>query len=101
MFSAKTGNPILLPGLRRLAIYVGCGDLDTSALIQSAKARKERSRSLREVTIIFENEPEVDLVQELGQLTEIVGELDYRVGVTPVLRSGRVEMVIRGKQIWL
>lgn len=75
--------------------------MDVGTWTRRLSSRKERSRSLREVTIIFENEPEVDLVQELEQLGEIVGELNYRVGVTPVLRSGRVEMMICGKEIYL
>ena len=83
----KLGNGILLPGLRRLTIYVGCGALDIPALIQSTKARKDHSRSLGEVVIIFENEPGAGIVRELEPLKEIVGEFDYRVGVTPVMRQ--------------
>ena len=82
-----TDNAILLPGLRRLTIYVGCGDLDASALIQSAKARNELSRSLMEVAIVFEKEPGADVIRGLEPLREFVVELDCRVGVTPVLRQ--------------
>jgi len=81
------GNTILLPRLRRIAIYVGCGDLDVLALIQSAKARKEHSQPLGEVVIVFENEPVAGVVRELGPLRELVEELNYRVGVTPVMRQ--------------
>jgi len=83
----KMDNTILLPRLRRIMIYVGCGDLDVLALIQSAKARKEHSRPLGEVVIIFENEPGAGVVRELGPLGELVEELNYRVGVTPVMRQ--------------
>ena len=83
----KIGNAIILPGLRRFTIYVGCGALDIPALIQSTKARQEHSRSLGEVVIIFENEPGANIVRELEPLKEIVGGFDYRVGVTPVMRQ--------------
>ena len=82
---ATADNAILLPGLRRLTIYVGCGDLDVSALIQCAKGRREHSRSFGKVTIIFENEPGADMVREVESLGEFVEELDHRVGVTPKL----------------
>ena len=75
----------LLLGLRRLTIFVGCGDLDVLALIRCAKARKEHSRSLAEVTVVFEKEPGADLVEALESLREFVGELVYRVGKTPEL----------------
>lgn len=41
----------LLPVLQRLTVYIGCGDLAVSALIQCAKARKEHSRQLGKVTM--------------------------------------------------
>ena len=85
---ATVDGATLLPGLRRLTIYVGCGDLDVSALIQCAKARLECSRPLGEVTIIFENEPGADVIREVESLREFVGELDYRVDVTPELQWG-------------
>ena len=74
-----------LPGLRKLTIYVGCGNLDISALIQCARARLECSRPLKEVTIIFEDEPGADVIQEVQSLREFVGELNYRVDTTPEL----------------
>jgi hypothetical protein len=74
-----------LPGLRKLTIYVRCGDLDISALIQCARARLECSQPLKEVTIIFEDEPGADVIQEVQLLREFVGELNYRVDATPVL----------------
>ena len=83
----KMDDAILLPVLQRITIYVGCGDLDVLALIQSAKARKEHSRPLGEVVVIFENEPGAGVVRELGPLREFVGGLKYRVGVTPVMRQ--------------
>jgi len=81
-----TDSGILLPGLRRLTIYVGCGDLDVSALVQCAKARKEHSRPLGEVAIIFGSEPQTEVVQVLESLREFVEKLDYRAGVAPVLK---------------
>jgi hypothetical protein len=74
-----------LPGLRKLTTYVGCGNLDISALIQCARARLECSQPLKEVTIIFEDEPGADVIQEVQLLREFVGELNYRVDATPVL----------------
>ena len=74
-----------LPGLQKLTIYVGCGDLDISALIQCARARLECSQPLKEVTIIFEDEPGTDIIQEVQSLGEFVGELNYRVDATPEL----------------
>jgi len=87
-FFAKLGSTvddILLLGLRRLTIYVGCWDLDVPALIQCAKARKENSRPLGEVTIVLEEEPGADFIQEVELLREFVGELTYRVGEAPKL----------------
>jgi len=86
----KIDNAVFLPGLRRLTIYVGCGELDISALIQSTKARKEHSRPLEELAIIFENEPGADAVRELETLGEIVGGFDYRIGMAPVMRQWQI-----------
>ena len=85
---ATADNAVLLPGLRRLTIYVGCGDLDVSALIQCAKRRVEHSRPLRGVTIIFENAPGADVVREVESLGEFMEELNHHVGVTPKLKWG-------------
>jgi len=76
---------ILLPGLRRLTIYAGCGDLDISALTRCAETRKEHSRPLLEVTLVWEEEPGADFIQEVELLREFVGELIYRIGETPKL----------------
>ena len=85
---ATVDGAALLPGLRRLTIYVGCGDLEISALIQCAEVRLESSRPLGEVTIIFENEPGTDVIREVESLRKLVGELDYRIDVTPALQWG-------------
>ena len=82
----KFGDDVLVPGLRRLTIYVGYGDLDISALVQCTKARKEHSRPLGEVTITFESEPGADVIREVESLRELVGQLIHRVGVSPVLK---------------
>ena len=76
---------VLLPGLQRLTIYVGCGDLDVPALIQSAKSRKEHFRPLGEVTVVWEEDPGVNVMQEVELLRVFVGELIYRVGKAPKL----------------
>ena len=76
---------VLLPGLQRLTIYVGCGDSDVSPLIQSAKARKEHFRPLGEVTVVWEKDPGADAMGEVESLREFVGELIYRVGEAPKL----------------
>jgi hypothetical protein len=78
-----------LPGLREFTIYVGCGDLNALALAECARARLEHSRPLGKVTIVFENEPEADLIREVESLREFVGELNYRVGATPNFGVGR------------
>jgi hypothetical protein len=83
---AIADGAVLLPGLRKLTIYVGCGDLDVSALIQCAKARLKCSQPFGEVTIIFENEPGADVIREVESLREFAGELNYRVDVTPELQ---------------
>ena len=80
---ATVDNRLLLPGLRRLTIYVGYGDLDLPALIRCAKARLERSRQLGEVTIVFKEDPGADVMQEVESLRELVGELNCRIGATP------------------
>ena len=79
------GDHTLIPGLRRLRIFVGCADLDILALVQCARAREELSRPLEEVTVVFEKEPGADLVEEMESLRGVVGELTYRVGKTPDL----------------
>ena len=84
---AATDDGILLSRLRRLTIYVGCGDLAISALVQCAKARKERSKPLGEVAIIFGSKPQTKVVQVLESLREFVEKLDYCVGVAPILRQ--------------
>ena len=70
---------ILLPGLRRLSIDVGYGDLNVSTLFQCAKARKEHSRLLEEVTIVWGEDPGADVIQAVESLREYVGELTQRV----------------------
>ena len=80
---ATADDGVLLPGLRKLTIYTGCGDLDVLVLIQCAKARKEHSRSIGEVLVVFENEPGADLVEGVESLRAFVGELIYRVGEAP------------------
>lgn len=82
---AIAGDCVLLPGLRRLTIYVGFGDVEVPTLVQCAKARKKHSRPLGKVTVIFEEEPGADFVGELESLRAFVGELVYSVGVTPRL----------------
>ena len=77
----------LLPGLQRLTVCIGCEDLAVSALIQRAKARKEHSRQLGKVTIVFEKDPGVDLAHEVESLRDSVGELIHRVGEAPRLLS--------------
>ena len=76
---------VLLPGLKRLTVYTGCGDLNVSSLIRCTKARKERFQQLGEVTVVWKKEPGVDVVQEVESLREFVGELIYRVGEAPKL----------------
>ena len=83
--NVKTDDDILLPELRRLTVYVGCGDLDLSALVQCAKSREEHSRGLEEVTIIFGSKPKTEVVRALESLREFVEELDYHVGAAPAM----------------
>ena len=80
---ARDGIP--LPGLQKLTIYVGFGDLDIPTLVQCARARKKHSRPLGKVTVVFEEEPGADLVRWLELLRASVGELTYYVGETPRL----------------
>ena len=77
---------VLLPELRRLTIYVGSGYLDVAALIQCAGARFEHSRSLGEVTIVFEEQPKAGTIRKVESLGKFVGELNYRVGAIPELK---------------
>jgi len=77
-------NGVILSRLRMLTIYIGRGDLDVLALIQSAKARKEHCRPFG-VTVVFEKKPGADLVEGIESLKEFVGELVYRVGCAPKL----------------
>ena len=83
---ATMDDGIPLPRLRRLTIYVGGGVLGVSVLIQCAKARKENSRPLGKVTVVFEKEPGAGLVKRVESLKEFVGVLDYHVGATPELK---------------
>ena len=76
---------ILLPGLQKITVYVGCGDLDASALIQCAKARKEHFRSLGEVAVVWERDPGAGVRREVELLRAFVGELIHRVGEAPKL----------------
>ena len=78
---------ILLPRLQRLTIYIRYGDLDVPALVQCAKTRKEHSRPLGEVTVVF-TDPEAataDLIREVESLREFVAEVNHHVGVAPML----------------
>ena len=76
---------ILLPGLRRLTIYVGSGDLDVKALVQCAKTRKEHFRPIEEVDVVLGRELDASFVQETESLREFVGQLSCRVGKAPKL----------------
>ena len=86
---ATLGTPerdgVPLPGLRRLTIYVGLGDVDIPTLVQCVKTRKTYSRPLGKVTVVFEEEPGADLVRWLELLRASVGEMAYCVGETPRL----------------
>ena len=89
LFIATLGTAVesgvLLPGLRRLAIYVGCGDLDVAALVRCAKTRKEHSRPFREVNIVFKEVVTTDLIWGMESLRRSVGKVDHHVGVAPTL----------------
>jgi len=78
-------DSILLLRLQRLTLYVGYISLDVSALIRCAKARKEHSRPLLEVTVVLGKEPGANFFQEVELLREFVGELVYRNGEAPEL----------------
>jgi len=88
-FFAALGAPadvgVLLPGLRRLTIHVGRGDLDPSALVRCAKARKGCFQPLGEVTVVFEEEPGAGFIEEARSLRDLVAQLTYHVGDTPKL----------------
>ena len=79
------GDGILLPGLRRLTIYVGLGNVNLPKLVRCAKVRKEYSQPFGKVTVVFEEEPRLDSIRWLELLRASVGELIHRVGVTPGL----------------
>ena len=76
---------ILLPELQRLTVYVWCGDMDVSALIQCTRSRKEHFRPLEEVTVVWEKDPGAVVRDEVESLREFVGELTHRVGEAPKL----------------
>ena len=82
---STTDGGILLPGLRRLTIYVGSGDLDVKALVQCAKTRKEHFRPIEEVDVVLGRELDASFVQETESLREFVGQLSCRVGKAPKL----------------
>ena len=82
---ATVDDTLLLPRLRRLTIHVGCGNLDVAALVQCTKTRKERSRPLGEVTVVFTEAATTDLIREVELLREFVVEVDHHVGVAPTL----------------
>ena len=82
---ATVDGGIFLPGLRKLVIYVGCGEMDASALIRCIKARKERFRPVGEVVVVWEKDPGVDAKREMESLREFVGELVYCVDKAPKL----------------
>ena len=82
---AAVDDAVLLPRLRRFMIYVGCGDLDVSALVQCARERFGDSRPLGEVAIVFENGPGAEVIRKMELLREFVEELDYHIGETPGL----------------
>jgi len=76
---------ILLPGLQKLAVYVWCGDMDVSALIQCTRTRKEHFRPLEEVTVVWEKDPGARVRDKVESLREFVGELVHHVGKAPKL----------------
>jgi len=85
MLGEAVDGGILLPALQKLTVYVGCGDMDVSALIECAKARKEHFRPLGEVTVVWEMDPGAGVRREVESLGGFVGELIYRVGEAPKL----------------
>jgi len=80
---ATVDGGLLLPGLKRLTIYAGFGDLDVLALIGCAKSRKELSQSLWEVTVVWKKDPGVNVKQQVESIKECVGELTQHVGLAP------------------
>jgi len=82
---ATVDGGVLLPGLQRLTVYVGCGDLNVSALTRCVETRGEHSHPLGEVTVVWEEDPGVDVMQEVESLGVFVGKLIHRVGETPQL----------------
>jgi len=54
--------------LQKLTDHVGCRDMDISALIQCAKARKEHFRPLGEVTVVLEKGPGAGIRDEMESL---------------------------------
>jgi len=85
MLETATDEGVLLPRLRRLSIYVGCGDLDIPALVRCSKARKEHLQPLGEVTIVFTEAAASALLAEVESLKDFAAEVNYRVGVAPTL----------------
>ena len=83
--AADADGGVLLPELQRLTIYVVFGDLDIHGLIRCAKARKEHSRSLWKVTLVFRKPVAAQLIREVEPLREFVGEVEHCVGEAPVL----------------
>ena len=81
---ATLDSGVLLPGLRRLTIYVGCGDLDVLTLIQCAKTRKH-SQPFGEVVVVWKKDPGGDVMQGVELLREFVGKLTQRVSKAPKL----------------
>jgi len=79
---AAADDRVPLPRLRRLTVFLGLSGLDVPAHIQCAKTRKEHSRPLGEVTIVFE-EPKVEFVEGVELLKEFVGESMCHVGTAP------------------
>ena len=99
MLGSTTDDGILLPGLRRLTIYVGVGDLNVGALVQCAKARKEYFRPVDEVTVVLGWELDASFVQEMKSLREFVGQLSCRVGEAPNLNYNMED--IPGREVGL
>lgn len=79
------GGRILLPVLQRLTIYVVSGDLDIYDLTRCVGARKEHSRPLEKLTIVFKKTPTERLICMVKPLGEFVGEFEYLVGEAPAL----------------
>jgi len=88
-------DQVLLPKLQTVTIYVGCGDLDVLTLIQCAKARKEHSQPLGEVTVVWEKDPGGNAMQGVESLREFVGELTQRVDEAPKLPWDGLKFSVR------